>query len=68
MIGNVSHQHVLGALHWLESHEGHLHGEDCAKTVESAVGHVDPGTEPARDHQRENVQRYQVDKEDITTP
>ncbi len=60
--------HVLRSAHRLEANKRNLHREDGADDVERAVGHVDSKREPPEDEQDENVQRNQVDDEDVAAP
>jgi hypothetical protein len=63
-----TYEHVFRALDRLEANKGDLHGQNSAKTVESAVGHIDASTKPPSHHQSEDVHGNQVDEENIATP
>lgn len=60
--------HVLGRLDGLETDEVDLHGEQSSEGVDRAVGDVEAAREAAGDQQREDVQRDQVDDEDVASP
>ena len=52
----------------LESDEWDLHRAQQSEDEEGGVGRVQPGRVAAHQHQREDVQRDQVDDEDVATP
>eukprot|EP00053_Salpingoeca_punica_P010929 m.97584 g.97584 ORF g.97584 m.97584 type:complete len:573 (+) comp15536_c0_seq2:800-2518(+) len=60
--------HVLARVGGLEADKGDLHGEQRAKHVDGREGHVDAVVEAAHGHEGQDVQRNEVDQEDIATP
>ena len=64
----ATYQHVFGSLNRHKSDKRDLHGQDCAKAVNGGIRYVYSMTETAHNHQCQNMQRDQVDQEDVASP
>ena len=59
---------MLAGSDGLEADEWDLHGAQQAEDEEGGVGRVEAGRVAAHHHQREHVERDEVDDEHVATP
>lgn len=71
VIGNkqmCTYQHMLWACHRLKANKRNLHRQYGSQAIQNAVRHINAMRKTASHHQRNHMQRYQIDEKHVATP